>query len=93
MNRAQKYFLHLPEGTHFEKIVDTEYGKENIYVSPDGKKTFNTYDSRYDFIRTFNTGKLAVWTIVYPSCNFCSFIDMTRGFNNRLCFRTGENII
>jgi len=38
MNRAQKYFLHLPEGTHFEKIVDTEYGKENIYVSPDGKK-------------------------------------------------------
>ena len=24
--------------THFEKIVDTEYGKENIYVSPDGKK-------------------------------------------------------
>ena len=38
MNRAQKYFLHLPNGTHFEKIVDTEYGKENIYVSPDGKK-------------------------------------------------------
>ena len=38
MNRAQKFFLHLPEGTHFEKIVDTEYGKENIYVSPDGKK-------------------------------------------------------
>ena len=38
MYRAQKYFLHLPEGTHFEKIVDIEYGKENIYVSPDGKK-------------------------------------------------------
>tara|TARA_B100001113_G_scaffold288753_1_gene244645 strand:- start:160 stop:309 length:150 start_codon:yes stop_codon:yes gene_type:complete len=38
MNRAQKYFLGLPKGTHFEKIVDTEYGKENIYVSPDGKK-------------------------------------------------------
>ena len=38
MNRAQKYFLHLPRGTHFEKIIDTEYGKENIYVSPDGKK-------------------------------------------------------
>ena len=38
MNRAQKYFLHLPKGTHFEKIIDTEYGKENIYVSPDGKK-------------------------------------------------------
>ena len=38
MNRAQKYFLHLPKGSHFEKIIDTEYGKENIYVSPDGKK-------------------------------------------------------
>ena len=38
MNRAQKYFLHLPKGTHFEKIIDTEYGKEKIYVSPDGKK-------------------------------------------------------
>ncbi len=38
MNRAQKYFLHLPRGTRFEKIIDTEYGKENIYVSPDGKK-------------------------------------------------------
>ncbi len=38
MNRAQKYFQHLPRGTHFEKIIDTEYGKENIYVSPDGKK-------------------------------------------------------
>ena len=38
MNRAQNYFSHLPEGTYFEKIVDTEYGKENIYVSPDGKK-------------------------------------------------------
>ena len=38
MNRAQKYFLHLPKGTHFEKIIDTEYGKENIYISPDGKK-------------------------------------------------------
>ena len=38
MNRAQKYFLHLQKGTHFEKIIDTEYGKENIYVSPDGKK-------------------------------------------------------
>ena len=38
MNRAQKYFLHLPKGTHFEKIIDTEYGKENIYVCPDGKK-------------------------------------------------------
>ena len=38
MNRAQKYFHLLPEGTHFEKIIYTEYGKENIYVSPDGKK-------------------------------------------------------
>ena len=38
MNRAHKYFLHLPKGTHFEKIIVTEYGKENIYVSPDGKK-------------------------------------------------------
>ena len=38
MNRAQKYFLHLPKGTHFEKFIDTEYGIENIYVSPDGKK-------------------------------------------------------
>ena len=38
MNRAQKYFLRLPKGTLFEKIIDTEYGKENIYVSPDGKK-------------------------------------------------------
>ncbi len=38
MNRAQKYFQHLPQGTHFEKIIDTEFGKEKIYVSPDGKK-------------------------------------------------------
>ena len=38
MNRAQKYFNLLPKGTHFEKIIDTEFGKENIYVSPDGKK-------------------------------------------------------
>ena len=38
MNRAQKYFQLLPKGTHFEKIIDTEFGKENIYVSPDGKK-------------------------------------------------------
>ena len=38
MNRAQKYFLNLPKGTHLKKIIDTEYGKENIYVSPDGKK-------------------------------------------------------
>ena len=38
MNRAQKYFHLLPKGTHFEKIIDTEFGKENIYVSPDGKK-------------------------------------------------------
>ena len=38
MNRAQKYFQRLPEGTLFEKIIETEYGKENIYVSPDGKK-------------------------------------------------------
>ena len=38
MNRAQKYFLNLPKGTQFVKIIDTEYGKENIYVSPDGKK-------------------------------------------------------
>ena len=38
MNRAQKYFQHLPKGTHFEKIIDTEYGKVNIFVSPDGKK-------------------------------------------------------
>ena len=38
MNRAQKYFHLLPKGTYFEKIIDTEFGKENIYVSPDGKK-------------------------------------------------------
>ena len=38
MNRAQKYFLHLPKGTQFEKSIDTEYGKEEIYISPDGKK-------------------------------------------------------
>tara|TARA_Y100001968_G_scaffold332110_1_gene389079 strand:- start:649 stop:798 length:150 start_codon:yes stop_codon:yes gene_type:complete len=38
MNRAEKYFHHLPRGTQFEKIIDTEYGKEKIYVSPDGKK-------------------------------------------------------
>ena len=38
MNRAQKYFFNLPKGTQFEKIIDTEYGKENIYVSPDGRK-------------------------------------------------------
>ena len=38
MNRAQKYFQLLPKGTHFEKMVETEYGKENIYVCPDGKK-------------------------------------------------------
>ncbi len=38
MNRAQKYFQLLPKGTFFEKIIDTEFGKENIYVSPDGKK-------------------------------------------------------
>tara|TARA_Y100001968_G_scaffold285824_1_gene286085 strand:- start:798 stop:947 length:150 start_codon:yes stop_codon:yes gene_type:complete len=38
MNRAQKYFQLLPEGTLFEKIIETEFGKENIYVSPDGKK-------------------------------------------------------
>ena len=38
MNRAQKYFQLLPEGTHFEKIIDTEFGKEKIYVNPDGKK-------------------------------------------------------
>ena len=38
MNRAHKYLLNLPKGTHFEKIIETEFGKENIYVSPDGKK-------------------------------------------------------
>ncbi len=38
MNRAQKYLHLLPKGTHFEKIIDTEFGKENIYLSPDGKK-------------------------------------------------------
>tara|TARA_Y100001968_G_scaffold61815_1_gene52573 strand:- start:3269 stop:3418 length:150 start_codon:yes stop_codon:yes gene_type:complete len=38
MNRAQKYFHLLPKGTLFEKIIDTEFGKENIYISPDGKK-------------------------------------------------------
>ena len=56
MNRAQKYFLHLPKGTHFEKIIDTEYGKENIYVSPDGKKHSIPMDHRYDFLRNFNMG-------------------------------------
>ena len=38
MNRAQKYFHSLPKGTHFEKIIETEFGSENVYVSPDGKK-------------------------------------------------------
>tara|TARA_B100000579_G_C22536643_1_gene713276 strand:+ start:239 stop:403 length:165 start_codon:yes stop_codon:yes gene_type:complete len=38
MNRAEKYFQHLPKGTRFERIIDTEYGKENIYISPDGKQ-------------------------------------------------------
>ena len=38
MNRAQKYVQLLPKGTHFEKIIVTEYGNENIYVSPDGKE-------------------------------------------------------
>ena len=38
MNRAQKYFHSLPRGTHFEKIIETEFGTENIYVSPDGMK-------------------------------------------------------
>lgn len=38
MNRAQKYFLNLPKGTLLEKIIDTEYGKEKIYASPDGTK-------------------------------------------------------
>ena len=38
MNRAQKYFNLLPKGTHFEKIIYTEFGKENIYVSPNGEK-------------------------------------------------------
>ena len=38
MNRAEKYFQLLPRGTHFEKIVETEFGKEKIYISPDGKK-------------------------------------------------------
>ena len=38
MNRAQKYFQLLPKGTLFEKNIDTEFGKENIYVSPDGNK-------------------------------------------------------
>ena len=52
MNRAQKYFLHLPNGTHFEKIIETEYGKENIYVSPDGKKhSIHSY-SRFDSLNS-----------------------------------------
>ena len=38
MNRAQKYLQLLPEGTHFEKTIDTEFGKEQIFVSPDGEK-------------------------------------------------------
>jgi len=38
MNRAEKYFNLLPKGTHFEKIIYTEFGKENIYVSPNGEK-------------------------------------------------------
>jgi len=38
MNRAQKYLHLLPKGTNFEKIIETEFGNENIYVSPDGKK-------------------------------------------------------
>ena len=40
MNRAQKYFNLLPKGTNFEKIIDTEFGREKIYVSPDGQKHF-----------------------------------------------------
>ncbi len=38
MNRAQKYFLHLPKGTYFERTIYTEYGNEHIYICPDGKK-------------------------------------------------------
>ena len=38
MNRAQKYFQLLPKGTYFEKLIETEYGNEKIYISPDGKK-------------------------------------------------------
>jgi hypothetical protein len=52
MNRAEKYFLHLPNGTHFEKIIETEYGKENIYVSPDGKKHSIPSYSRFDFLNS-----------------------------------------
>ena len=37
MNRAQKYLNLLPKGTQFEKIINTEFGKEKIYISPDGK--------------------------------------------------------
>tara|TARA_Y100001968_G_C18756774_1_gene435894 strand:+ start:64 stop:228 length:165 start_codon:yes stop_codon:yes gene_type:complete len=49
MNRAQKYFHLLPKGTHFERIINTEFGKENIYVSPDGKKHYIPMflDSKY----------------------------------------------
>ncbi len=38
MNRAQKYFHSLPIGTHLEKVIETEFGTENIYISPDGQK-------------------------------------------------------
>ena len=55
MNRAQKYVHLLPKGTHFEKIIDTEFGKENIYVSPDGKK--HSIPTMRDLI---NWGKMSV---------------------------------
>tara|TARA_B100000965_G_C19257696_1_gene611620 strand:- start:440 stop:589 length:150 start_codon:yes stop_codon:yes gene_type:complete len=40
MNRAEKYFHLLPKGTHFEKVINTEFGDEKIYISPDGEKHY-----------------------------------------------------
>ncbi len=40
MNRAQKYLACLPEGTLSVKKIETKWGIENIYKSPDGKEHF-----------------------------------------------------
>ena len=60
MNRAQKYFLHLPKETRFEKIINTEYGKLNIYVSPDGKKHSIPIIPEIISWKIKNTKKLAI---------------------------------
>tara|TARA_B100000700_G_C14820152_1_gene749502 strand:- start:274 stop:432 length:159 start_codon:yes stop_codon:yes gene_type:complete len=40
MNRAQKYLAALPVGTCSVKTIETEWGLEGIYRSPDGKEHF-----------------------------------------------------